>query len=162
MPAIDNRILPLLFLPLALAFAAPANAQSTGRPDAPVTAQSAEPAALPAWDQLTDAQREALVAPIRDRWNAHPGKRARMLAHAERWQAMDAQERARAHRGADRWRHLDPEKREAMRALYSRMKVLPEAERAALRTRWKAMSPEERRAWVRANPAPVETPAPTR
>ena len=35
------------------------------------------------------------------------------------------------------------------------MKTLPEAERKALHARWKAMSAEERRAWVKANPPPA-------
>ncbi|MEN1941845.1 DUF3106 domain-containing protein [Luteimonas sp. MJ246] len=141
------RILPIaatLSLALSLAAALPA------------AAQPAQDAALPAWDGLTPAQRDALVAPVRQRWNDHPEKRAHMLSHAERWQEMDPGQRERARRGAHRWQQMDPEKREAMRALYSRMKALPEAEREALRTQWKAMTREERRAWVEANPAPPE------
>jgi len=115
-------------------------------------------AALPAWEQLTAAQREALVAPIRQRWNDHPEKRAHMLSHAERWQEMGPEQRERARRGADRWQKMDPEKREAMRALYGRMQALPEAEREALRAAWEKMTPEQRRAWVKANPAPPKAP----
>lgn len=131
---------------LALAMAIPAAAQAQ--------AQAQDGAVPPAWEQLTDAQREALVAPLRKRWNDHPGKRARMLEHAERWQQMDPAERERAHRGAERWRRMDPEKREALRALYAHMRSLPEAERDALRKEWSRMSPEQRRAWVKAHPAP--------
>ena len=124
---------------------------------APAAAQPVrEGAPLPEWDQLTEAQREALIAPVRQRWNDNPGKREHMLAHAERWQEMGPEQRARARRGAERWRQMDPEKREAMRALYARMRALPEAERQALRERWRAMTAEERRAWVSANPAPAE------
>lgn len=136
-----------LLLPLALAIALPAVAQT-----------AAGTTQLPAWDQLTDAQREALVAPIRQRWNDNPDKREHMLAHAERWREMGPEQRERARHGAERWRQLDPEKREAMRALYARMQALPEAERQALRTQWEKMTPEQRRAWVKANPAPPEAP----
>ncbi len=46
-------------------------------PAVPAVAQSAAPAArpapaapLPAWEQLSEAQRESLLAPLRDRWNS--------------------------------------------------------------------------------------------
>lgn len=131
-----------LLLPIALAAAWPAAAAP---PEAP----------LPAWEQLTEAQREALVAPLRQRWDDHPQDRARMLARAERWRQMDPAERERARRGAERWRQMEPAEREAMRALYSHLRRLPEDERAALRERWRAMTPEQRRAWVRENPPPA-------
>lgn len=128
-------------------------------PPLPAVAGGAEPP-LPAWDELSQAQRDALVAPLRQRWNDHPEKRERMLAHAERWQQMGPEQRERARRGADRWRQMDPAKREALRALYARLQVLPEAERAALRQQWKTMTPEQRRAWVEANPAPRRSEPP--
>jgi len=131
-----------LLLPIALAAACPAAAAP---PEAP----------LPAWEQLTEAQREALVAPLRQRWDDHPQDRARMLARAERWRQMDPAERERARRGAERWGQMEPAEREAMRALYSHLRRLPEDERAALRERWRAMTPEQRRAWVRENPPPA-------
>ena len=121
----------------------------------PAAAQSQAGAALPAWEQLSEAQRETLVAPMRQRWNDHPEKRARMLEHARRWQQMDPAERERARRGAERWRQMDPDKREALRALYAHMRTLPDAEREALRKEWRGMTPEQRRAWVRAHPAPA-------
>jgi hypothetical protein len=146
MPSPRTRSINAILLPLALALALPAAAQVKG-----------EAPPLPAWEQLTEAQRAALVAPIRERWNAHPEKREHMLAHAERWQEMDPEQRARARRGAERWRQMDPEKREAMRALYARLRTLPQAERNVLRVRWRAMTPEQRREWVEDNPPPAET-----
>lgn len=140
------RIIPVAGALLALALALPASAQSSRGDDA-----------LPAWEQLDEAQREALVAPIRQRWNDHPDKRAEMLAHAERWQDMGPEQRERARRGAERWRQMDPEKREAMRALYAHMRGLPESGREALRKEWESMTPEQRRAWVKAHPAPADT-----
>ncbi|MBJ6985427.1 DUF3106 domain-containing protein [Luteimonas sp. MC1750] len=124
----------------------------------PAAAQTPAGPALPAWDQLSDAQREALVAPLRQRWDDHPERRARMLEHAERWQQMPPEQRERARRGAERWRQMDPEKRGALRALYAHMRTLPEAEREVLRKQWGAMTPAQRRAWVQAHPAPPRAP----
>lgn len=119
-------------------------------------AQTPTPA-LPAWEHLAPAQREALVAPIRERWNSQPGERARMLERAQRWRAMSAEQRQRAHRGMKRWEHMDPAKRERMRAVFERMRHATPAERKALRERWRAMTPEQRKAWIEAN-RPADPP----
>ncbi|HEY4530757.1 MAG TPA: DUF3106 domain-containing protein [Luteimonas sp.] len=152
MPTIPVRSILALTLLLVLASALPM----------PAAAQSPPGNTLPAWEQLSETQREALVAPLRQRWNDHPEKRARMLEHAERWQRMDPAERERARRGAERWRQMDPDKREALRALYAHMRTLPEAQRESLRKEWSRMTPEQRRAWVQAHPAPPEAPGPRR
>ena len=107
---------------------------------------------LPAWEQLSPAQREMLLAPLRERWNANPAERARMLEHARRWHAMTPEQRKRAHRGMHRWQGMDPQHRREMRALFGKMRRLSPEQRAALRARWHAMTPAERRAWVDANP----------
>ncbi|MCD9033679.1 DUF3106 domain-containing protein [Luteimonas sp. Y-2-2-4F] len=114
----------------------------------PALAQDAAPA-LPAWDQLTPAQREALIAPMRERWNDEPESRAHMLRRAERWRDMSPEERQRAHRGMKRWEDMSPERRQETRALFEHMRRLPEAEQQALRERWRAMSPAERERWLR-------------
>jgi hypothetical protein len=135
-----RKILPAL-LSLVLLAPAVAAAQTTAQP-------------LPAWDQLSPQQRDQLVAPMRERWNnATPERRAHMLEHAARWQTMTPEERARARQGHKRWSDMPPERREQARALYQHMRGLPEAERKAMVERWKAMTPEQRRAWVEANPA---------
>ena len=59
-------------------------------------AQDARPDALPAWDQLTPAQRKLLIAPMRDRWNREPERRPQMLEFAKRWQSMPPPQRDRA------------------------------------------------------------------
>lgn len=118
-----------------------------------IAAAQANAQALPAWEQLTPQQREQLVAPVRDRWNnSTPERRQHMLEHATRWQAMTPEERARARQGHKRWSDMPPERREQARALYQHMRGLPEAERKSMVERWKAMTPEQRRAWVEANP----------
>ena len=139
MPNIRNHALAATLLTVALALPAALAADGAHT--------------LPAWEQLTAEQRDALVAPVRQRWNDHPEKREHMLSHAERCQEMGPEQRERARRGAERWRKMDPEKREALRALYAHMETLPESRREALRTEWKEMPPEQRRAWVTAHPA---------
>ncbi|UNK49106.1 DUF3106 domain-containing protein [Lysobacter sp. S4-A87] len=115
---------------------------------------------LPAWEQLTPAQREQLIAPVRERWNNQPEERQRMLDRAERWQQMTPEQRNQARHGMKRWEHMSPEQREQMRALYAKMRGMDETRRAALKAEFRAMTPEQRRAWVQANPAPPEKDRP--
>ncbi|MEG3191107.1 DUF3106 domain-containing protein [Lysobacter sp. D1-1-M9] len=114
-------------------------------------------APLPAWEQLDQARREQLITPIRDRWNAEPDQRERMLQHAQRWREMTPEQRERAHHGMQRWHGMNREQREQMRALYAKMQGLAPEQRRALKTRWKQMTTEQRRNWVQAN-RPCETP----
>ena len=114
---------------------------------------------LPAWDELSAAQREQLVAPVRERWNAEPAQRQRMLERAQRWQQLTPEQRTRAHRGMKRWEHMSPEQRTQARALYSRMRTLAPDERDAFRAKWKAMTPAQKQAWLQANPAPADAGA---
>ena len=129
------------WLLLALLCAAPAFAQETARA-----------ATHPAWEQLSTAERDLLTAPVRERWNSNPGERARMLEHARRWQAMTPEQRQRAHHGMKRWSHMDPEKRAEARALFGKMRHMSPEQRKLLREQWHAMTPEQRKAWIEANP----------
>ncbi|MCW5580439.1 MAG: DUF3106 domain-containing protein [Luteimonas sp.] len=116
-------------------------------------AQQAPSPALPAWDQLTPEQRELLLAPLRDRWNGSPPDRRRdMLEHARRWQSMTPEQRSHARHGMKRWQDMSPDKRRHARALFEYIKPLPDAERKAMLEHWKAMTPEQREAWVQAHP----------
>lgn len=133
----------LVLAAVLVATAATAGAQQKASPPQP---------ALPAWEQLTPAQRDLLVAPLRERWDASPGDRARMYGHAERWRTMTPEERSRARRGMRHWEHMDPERRREMRALFGKMRGMAPEQRKALRDRWHAMTAAERRAWVEANP----------
>lgn len=109
-------------------------------------------ATLPPWEQLTPAQRELLVAPIRERWNANAQTRTQLLEHAQRWQQLTPQQRARAHHGMRRWEHMEPRQREDMRALFHTMRDMNPEQRRVLRERWHVMTAQQRRAWVEANP----------
>jgi len=115
---------------------------------APYSFAQSDDATLPEWDRLTPQQREALVVPVRERWNSSPEKRARMLDHAQRWRQMTPEERKRAHRGVRRWQHMDPEQRTQMRAFYERTRDLTPEQRKAEREKLKAMTPAQRRAWM--------------
>lgn len=120
-------------------------------------AQSAPPAPLPTWEQLTPQQREALIAPLRDRWNRESEERPRMLERAQRWQSMSPEQRAQARHGMKRFEGMNPEQRRQARALYGRMKELTPEQRTALRDEWKKMTPEQRDAWMKDN-APRRRP----
>jgi hypothetical protein len=129
---------------------------------APVFAQTAPssqatPAAparsFPAWEQLSVAEREMLVAPVRERWNSNPQARAKMMDHAQRWQTMTPEQRQKAHRGMKRWGHMTPEQRAQSRALFGEMRNMTPEQRQELRAKWKAMTPAEREAWIKAHPA---------
>lgn len=107
---------------------------------------------LPAWEQLAPAQRELLIAPLRERWDANPDERARMYGHAERWRSMTPEQRARARRGLGHWEHMDPARRREMRALFEKMRAMSPEQRKALRDQWHGMTQAQRNAWVEANP----------
>ena len=143
-----RHLVPLLIGLAALAGPAAAQSEASTTPS--------DTSSLPTWERLTPEQRERLITPLRDRWNNEPDARARMLAHAQRWQDMTPEERSKARSGMKRWRHMDPEQREQMRALFARMRALPPEQRATLKAQWRAMTPEQRREWVDANPPPRE------
>ena len=128
--------LPFL-LPLLLACATPVAAQQ----------------ALPDWDQLTPAQREALIAPVRERWNnTTPERRQDLYDRARSWQRMSPEQHDQASRGMHRFENMSPQQQREARALFARMRDMDKAQREQLREQWRKMTPEQRRQWVEANP----------
>ena len=109
---------------------------------------------LPEWDQLTSAQRDELVAPLRDRWNSNPDERTRLVERARRWKAMPTDTRQRAHHGMQRWEKMSPEQRQHAQVLFHAMRDMDKAEREAFLAKWHAMTPQQRSEWVDAHPAP--------
>lgn len=107
--------------------------------------------ALPDWDHLSTAQRELIVAPTRERWNTSPDDRPRMLHHAERWRAMTPQQRAQARHGLDRFQTMTPEQREQARAAFEQFRGMAPQDRHALRQKLRAMTPEQRDAWLKSH-----------
>ncbi|MDR6842962.1 DUF3106 domain-containing protein [Pseudoxanthomonas sacheonensis] len=114
-------------------------------------AQSTPAQSLPEWEKLTPQQRDALIAPVRERWNSDPDDRPRMLEHAQRWKSMTPEQRRQARKGMRRFEGMNPHQREEARVLFLRMKDLPPEQRKKLRDDWKAMTPEQRRAWIQKN-----------
>ena len=143
----------------------------------PANAQQASPA-LPAWDQLSDAQRAELVAPLRDHWDRAPEDRPHMLERAQRWRSMSPAERKDADRGMRRWERMDPARRAQMQVLFEKTRNMPAeqrhatfalfrallpldaAQREALLRQWRAMTPAQRDAWVQAHQPPHRGPGP--
>lgn len=114
---------------------------------APPSTQRA--AQAPEWERLTPAQRDAVMAVVRERWNANPGQRTQMLQHAERWQRMTPEQRLRAKAGQRRWEGMSPEQRKHARTKFEQRRNLPPEQRASLREQLKAMPKEQRREWMR-------------
>ena len=114
----------------------------------------------PEWDRLTPAQREALIAPLRERWNANPDERARMIERAERWKAMPLDQRDRARHGMKRWEGMSPEKRVEARALFHAMRGMDATQRKTFLADWKQKTPQQRQDWLKAHPAPERRPPP--
>ncbi|MCC7097607.1 MAG: DUF3106 domain-containing protein [Thermomonas sp.] len=112
------------------------------------------PAPLPNWDQLTPAQRDALTAPLRDRWNNSPEDRARMLDRAQRWRTMSPDQRGHARRGMQRWDDMNPEQRAQARALFHATRSMDRDARRAFMDNWRRMTPQQKADWLKAHPAP--------
>src|SRR5690606_1219117 len=118
------------------------------------TPPSTTGAELPAWEQLSAEQRELLVAPLRERWNASPADRGRLLEHARRWRELPPDQRERARRGLRRFEQMSPEQRQRARAIFHQTRGMDPEQRRQFMQRWKQMSPAERGEWLRAHPAP--------
>lgn len=109
-------------------------------------------APLPDWEHLSEAQRELLVEPLRQRWNDEPEQRARIYDHARRWQQMTPQQRERARDGARRFEHMSPEQRRRARQIFDHIRDLPADQRRQWMHDWQNMSPEQREDWLRSHP----------
>ena len=121
-------------------------------------AEQVAPAPLPEWNQLTAAQREVLIAPMRERWNASPEERARMLQHAQRWQAMTPEQRARARKGMHRWEGMPTQDRMQARRIFGAIRGMTPEQRKAFMEQWKTMSPAQREVWLKAHAPPLPPP----
>lgn len=145
----QHRLLLALVLLLAPAFAVAQDKPATATP-------------LPEWDQLSSAQRNDLIAPLRDRWNSSPDERTRLYERARRWKAMPQDARQRAHHGMQRWEKMSPQQRQHAQALFHAMRDMDEGERKDFLAKWHAMTPQQRTEWVAAHPAPDRKRGPNR
>lgn len=140
----------VMSLLLGAALAAPTLAAQE-RPGPPPSSSRAQ-TQWPAWEQLTAEQRDVLVSQLRERWNADPAQRPRMMEHAKRWHDMTPQQREQARQGMRRYEGMTPQQRQEARALFDHMRGLPPPQRKQLRDAWKNMTPQQRQEWVRAHP----------
>ncbi len=106
---------------------------------------------MPAWEQLSPAQRDLLVAPIRERWDSNPDARGRMFQHAQRWRQLSREQREEAHKGQGRFETMPPDQRQTMRALFQKTRDMTPGQRRALRRQWRGMTTEQRRAYLGQN-----------
>ena len=139
---IPSRLIRTSFLTLALW---PAFAFAQAQPTA---------TQYPEWDQLTPTQRDALVAPLRERWNSNPDERSRMVERAQRWKTMPRDQRDRARHGMQRWEGMSPEQRGEARALFHAMRGMAKEQRKAFLADWRMKNPQQRADWLKAHPAP--------
>lgn len=122
---------------------------------APAAPPAQTDAGLPAWEQLSAEQRDLLVAPLRERWNASPDERARMLERARRWHELPPEQRERARRGVRRFEQMSPEQRQRARAIFHQTRDMTPEQRRQFMQRWKDMSRAQRAEWLRTHPAPA-------
>ena len=108
----------------------------------------------PEWDKLTPAQRDALVAPLRERWNSNPDERARMVERAQRWKTMPHDQRDRARHGMQRWEHMSPEQRTEARGLFHAMRGMDKEQRKVFLADWRQKTPQQKAEWLKVHPAP--------
>lgn len=117
---------------------------------------------VPSWDELSPKQQK-LLARHEAEWDTLPAsRRVHALERAERrarWEAMPPEQRERVRRGMRIYRDLSPAQREQMRESLRVMRGLPAEERQVLADRWRAMDPEQRRAWLETG-GPGISPAP--
>lgn len=112
--------------------------------------------AMPAWDQLSASQRDALTAQVESSWNkASPEQRARMMERANKWASMTPEQRAEARKGRAAFGKMSPEARDARRAVYYKVQSMDEAQRRTFLESFRKMTKEQRADWVKANPVPA-------
>jgi hypothetical protein len=127
-----------------------ANAQ----PPAPVP----EGVSVPSWSQL-DAQRQTDLQPFADRWDRMPAsRRVQILERYERWQRLPPEQREALRDGLANYQRMSPEQRQKIRDSMHVIRTLPPDQRHALRQRWRAMTPEQRKAWLDAGGPGIAPP----
>ncbi|MFO1339306.1 MAG: DUF3106 domain-containing protein [Burkholderiaceae bacterium] len=123
----------------------------------------AQPAAGPAWNELSPAQRTAL-APLQGEWpRIDRDRKQKWLEVASRFGSMPPEQQARVRERMSNWAKLSPEQRGEARVNFQQSKQVSPADRQA---RWEAYQalPPERRAELaeRAKPASVAPQGPAR
>jgi hypothetical protein len=173
---------PLLLLVAACLIGTPTVVHSQTDPAVPMQAASAPaatnmPAQPLAWSGLSAAQRH-MLAPLHAQWSQlrparqrrlaeralqwaslPPGHQQQIRERLRRWAAMTPAQRRQLHENARAFRNLTPAERARVSEAFRKFQSLPPAERHALRARWRAMTPEERKRWITEHP---DQPLPVR
>lgn len=140
-----NRILSAGALALLL-FSGPALAWHESPERRPV--QVPEGVRVPAWRELSAAQR-ADLADYAERWDRLPAsRRVAILERHARWQQASPETRQKIREGQRVFRRMSPAQREAMRRSMAVVRSLPPEEQRQLRQLWRSMSPRERGQWL--------------
>lgn len=163
----NAALLCLLALGLALPAAAPAQERGQrgyGHPSQQLPGRAVripEGVVVPDWDALTDTQRKYLRR-YEGEWDKLPAShRVLAMERAERrirWDSMSPEQREKIRKGMRHYRELTPDQREQLRKAFRSMRALPEEERRALTARWRALDPEQRRAWLDAGGPGISPP----
>lgn len=77
-------------------------------------------------------------------------RRALLLERYERWHRWSPEQRRAAREGWRHYRELSPRQRAQMRRSLRAMRGLDDGQRRELLQQWRALSPEQRRDWLRA------------
>jgi hypothetical protein len=139
----QSRTRALLLVAVLAAVAAPslAYAQSEAAP-------IPQGVRVPAWKQLSPAQRRDL-ARLADRWDTMPAsRRVAILERWQRWQSIPPEQRETLRRGERNFQSMPAPLRAQMRRSLAAVAELPPAEQRRLRATWRSLSPELRREWL--------------
>lgn len=132
-----------------------------GVPAAQETAPPSTGTAATPWESLSDADRAALVEPVRERWNrATPEQQQRYLERARFWASLTPDQKQMARTGVERWQASNQQQRRRLREVWQRFQAMPSAEREAARRTWESLDARQRRAWLEAG-GPGVAPPPT-
>lgn len=99
--------------------------------------EAGPPHAMASWRRLTPEQ-QAVLAPLRDRWDVLPYKRReRLLVLVSRYPKMSRLEQRRFQQRLPQWAALSRSQRDLARQRYLEFSKLPEARKAELNRRWR-------------------------
>jgi hypothetical protein len=113
---------------------------------------------VPTWSQLDADQRHAL-ARFGPRWDRMPAsRRVLLLERHQRWHRWSPEQRRAAREGLRHYREMSPRQRQQMRQSVHALRGMDPGERERLRVVWRSLTPEQRRAWLRAGGPGIAPP----
>jgi hypothetical protein len=144
-----TRLLCLCLMWLVCANAGASTRQGDPVPDA---------LAAPTWNQL-DPQQQSDLRPFAERWDRMPApRRLHILKRYERWQHVPPGRRHAMREGLATYQRMSPEQRWKIRRSMHAVHALPPAQQRVLRQQWRAMTPQQRSAWLDAGGPGIAPP----